>query len=343
MTSQLLIEMPAEGAARLITLSLLEEVSQYASATAADPRNSSRYAVAYRAAVRRLRACVALYADVLDDSVSRKTRRRLRALGNAAERLHRADVQVAWCARHIAVPEQLDPTGGFTHTRAAAWLSERVGRRRDRALRLLLRAQKDSRPLRRIAKRLGVYTTAVRLDSVPSSQSFAHMTSEQLIVNADALGSAMRTAQSAGSHAELRRAHQAAERLAYLLEPLRAYADIEEPSARIAALRAALGELEKAMMVGRAIVRGGRRVAAMDAQDRLGSAIWGSHAGLPTETSNGRPQVSGEDLQRGLLMLAQELHDEATRSFAALGVAWEESGGDAFVERITGLAGILQA
>lgn len=345
MTSQLLIEMPAEGAARLITLSLLEELSQYASAMVADPPNSSRYLIPYRAAVRRLRSCIVLYADALGSSIPRKAQRRLRALCDAAERLHRAEVQVAWCARHAAVPQQVDEVAVSSDgVRAAAWLSDRLGRRRDRALRLLLRAQADARPVRRIAKRLGVYTTAVRLDTVPTSHSFARMTSDQLIANADALGAAMRTARTAGSHTELRRALRSAEQLAYLLEPLRAYADIEEPSMRIVELRAALDQLDRAMVTGRAIMRGGRRVAALSAAEILRSAMWGpSEVAVPHDSNNGRAQPTAADLQRGLLVLAQALHDESARSFARLSHVWQESGGDAFIERVTAIAAELQA
>src|SRR3954471_12075738 len=92
-TSQLLVEMPAQSAARLLTLSLLEQLPQYAAALAsADPRQASRHAAGFRSIVRRLRASMALYHDALGDGVPRKARRRLRTLGDAAERLYRADV-----------------------------------------------------------------------------------------------------------------------------------------------------------------------------------------------------------------------------------------------------------
>jgi len=347
MTSQLLIEMPAEGAARLLTLSLLEQLSQYAAAAFGDPRNASRYADTYRAAVRRLRACLALYVDALGDSVPRKARRRLRQLVDTTERLHRIDAQLTWLGRHIPHPSQRAngiPLGDGA--RAAIWLHERLARRRERARRALQRAQSDARLLRRIAKRLGVYTTAVRLDTVPAQQSFARMTSDQLLVKADTLGAALRTAIGAGSHSDLRRARRAAEHLGYLLEPLLAYAGIEELSTQVGQLREALDQLEAKAFVGRAIIRGGRRAAASDAGDALQAAIWPAPEvmnPLPGAPPNGRVPASPAELQRGLMVLAESLHDEAVHAFDALIAAWQASGGDALIERITALASELQA
>jgi len=192
-SSQLLVDMPAQSAARLLTLSLLEQLPQNASVLASpDARDVSRYIAAYRSVVRRLRACLALYADAFGDGVPRKARRRLRAVSDAAERLYRADVQLAWCARHAPGPGHVETVGLLGDgARTSIWLGDRVGRRRDRAVRLLQRVQGDSRPLRRIAKRLGVYTTAVRLDAVTPQQSFARMTGEQLVATARALGAAI--------------------------------------------------------------------------------------------------------------------------------------------------------
>jgi hypothetical protein len=347
MTSQLLIQMPAEGAARLLTLSLLEQISQYASASGlGDPRQATRYAETYRASVRRLRSCMALYADALGDSVPRKARRRLRRLVDATERLHRADVQLAWVGRHVPSPGQREngaPLGEGART--AAWLYDRLARRRERARRVLERVQSDARPLRRIAKRLGIYTTAVRLDTVATQQSFARMTSDQLLAQSDALGAAIRTALSPGDHAELRRARRSAEHLGYLLDPLRAYADVEEPSMRVARLRAALDRLDDVRVIARAIVRAGSRIAAVHASEALRVAIWPPPDGTPppaTDAANGRASVPPAELQRGLLVLAESLHDEGTHAFDAVTAAWRESGSDAFIERITGIAIELQ-
>ena len=346
MTSQLLVEMPAEGAARLLTLSLLEQLPQHASATGLlGPQHASRYAAGYGATVRRLRASLALYADALGDGIPRKARRRLRALQQAAERLYRADVQLAWCARHAPAPGHAESAGMVGDgARASMWLCDRIARRRERARRLLQQAQSDSRALRRIAKRLGVYTTAVRLDSVTTQHSFARLTSDQIVAVAGTLAAAMKSVPAEGGEAALSDALRSAEHLVYLLDPLRAYADVEEPSKRLRHLLALLERLDHAAIVGRAIVRGGRRVAAVHSGEVLSAAIWPSSKMRSTENgdSNGRAPVSSVDLTAGLLVLAEALHDEIAHALHELETLWPPHALDQLLNDIDAVASRLR-
>jgi len=347
MSSQLLIEMPAQSAARLLTLSLLEQLPQYASAVAsADPRQVSRYIAAYRSVVRRLRACLTLYGDALGDEVARKARRRLRTVTDAAERLYRADVQLAWCARHAPAPGHVDAVGLLGDgARASIWLCDRVGRRRERAVRLMQQVKSDSRPLRRIEKRLAVYTTAVRLDAVAPQQSFARMTGDQLIATVGALCDAIRTAQADGAEAALRSALRCAERLTYLLDPIRVFADVEQSSEHLYQLRALLEGLDRSSIVGRAIVRGGRRVAAANTGELLYATIWPTPdaAALVSNATNGRAPIALSDLQRGLVVMAERLHDEVARALHELGAAWPSAAIDRLASDIAAIAGRLRA
>lgn len=343
MTSQLLVDMPAQSAARLLTLSLLEQLPQYAGALmSAEPRYASRHVAGYRSIVRRLRASMGLYDDALGDGVPRKTRRRLRTLSEAAERLYRADVQLAWCARHAPEPGHVAAVGVLGDgARASIWLCDRVARRRERALRLLRRVQSDTQPLRRIAKRLGVYTTAVRLDTVTTQHSFARMTGDQLIGIATTLGATMHAVRAESSEAALRNALRCTERLAYLLDPLRAYADVEEPIERLNQLRVLLERFDHSAIVARAIVRGGRRVAAEHAGDALYSAIWPRpDAPPPTATTPtyGPVPVTPADLQRGLLVMAEALHDEVARALLELESSWPPSAIDLLANDVVAIA-----
>jgi len=346
-TSQLLVEMPAQSAARLLTLSLLEQLPQYAAALAsADPRQASRHAAGFRSIVRRLRASMALYHDALGDGVPRKARRRLRILGDAAERLYRADVQLAWCARHTPEPGHVAGVGVLGDgARASIWLCDRVVRRRERALRMLVRVQSDTRPLRRIAKRLGVYTTAVRLDAVTTQHSFARLTSDRLTAVAASLGSAMQAVRATGSETGVRSALRSSERLAYLLDPLRAYADVEEPIERLGQLRSPLERLDQATIVARAIVRGGRRVAAAHAGDVLASLVWPRPDAPPNAiaTTNGHAPVAPADVHRGLLVLAEALHDEVALALQGLEASWPLAGVDQLTGDIVAIATRLRS
>ena len=339
--------MPAQSAARLVTLSLLEQLPQYATALASgDPRQASRHVAGYRSSFRRLRASMALYDDALGDGIPRKARRRLRMLSDAAERLYRADVQLSWCARHTPGVGHVASVGMLGDgARAGIWLCDRLARRRERALRVLLRVQSDTRPLRRIAKRLGVYTTAVRLDSLTTQHSFARLTSERLTAVASTLGSAMQAMRADGSEAAVRSALRFTERLAYLLDPLRAYADVEEPIARLSQLRAPVEHLDGAAIIARAIVRGGRRVAAAHAGDALASVIWPKPdaPASATAASNGHAPVTPADVHRGLLVLAEALHDEVALALHGLETSWPPSAVDQLASDVVAIATRLRS
>jgi hypothetical protein len=151
------------------------------------------------------------------------------------------------------------------------------------------------------------------------------MTSDQLIAIAAPLGAAMQAVRADSSEAALRIALRCTERLAYLLDPLRAYADVEEPIERLNRLRVLLERFDHSAIVARAIVRGGRRVAAENAGDALFSVIWpkpDAPSPAATTPTNGHVTVTPADLQRGLLVMAEALHDEVARALLELESSW---------------------
>src|SRR5262245_20232328 len=102
---QLLIEMPAETAVRLLVRSLLEQLTQAANAQSVEAETA---VTQWEQATRRLDACVALYAESLESSISGKGRRRIRGLARRSERAHRAQVHLAWLRRFlVSVPSDL--------------------------------------------------------------------------------------------------------------------------------------------------------------------------------------------------------------------------------------------
>ena len=213
-------------------------------------------------------------------------------------------------------------------------------------MRTVQRTQTETRPLRRIAKRLGVYTTTVRLDATPAQRSFARMTSDQLMASADALGAAMRTARGAAKSYESC-ASRCGPRstLAYLLEPLRAYADIEEPSTRVAELRAwarAAGSRGNGW-TGDSCAAGveWRRFTP----EKRCTPRSGRRARQPWLR---RPRTMVECLLRRWSFSAASSYwrrrctTSRMHAFDALTAVWQETGGDASIERITAIAAELQ-
>src|SRR5687768_16746999 len=240
--------MPAEGAARLLALSLLEQLS-LAETTAGDGAGSSSGRDdTYRNTLNRLRACLTLYGVALGESVSRKARARLRATAKAANALHRVERQLAWLSLRTqsgANPVESDngAVSGFAldpsvrpsdRTLAIRWLRERLTRRRQVAALALQEAKANARPLRRLAKKLSVYTTAIRLDDMELSSSFGVLTGRQLLGAVDALRPALARIDGMTARRTLRRIRRDADRVVYLLEPVRSSVAAAAPVAESA-------------------------------------------------------------------------------------------------------------
>lgn len=322
MTQQLLIEMPAEGAARLLTLSLLEQLMQ-GHAPESDPAKLSGPSSTFEGNLARLRGCMSIYSDALGDDIPRKARRHLRQLSDTVRRLRHADTQLGWITRYLyASVDRTDDssTSGTDGRIAARWLNERVVRRRRRSERVFDRMRAASRPLKRLAKRLGVYTTAVRIDEMPTQRSFAALTGTEIISEATRLGDAFSALRMANDPRAARRALVASVHVLYLIEPIRAYVDVEPLSKEVQALRAALQRLDDLAVVARVMIRGGRRIGALFASEQLRSTLWPSRrVDVPADVDT-LAQLSA--VQRGLVVMSTSLGNEMASASEMFSSTW---------------------
>jgi hypothetical protein len=323
--TQLLIDMPAEAGTRLLTLSLLEQLSLYTTGTAG-PGNAGNLARthAYRATVNRVRGSIALYADALGQSVPRKARRHLRAMSRCVNELQRCDVQLGWIAAAARARSSTNGNGVAGHEQmvdearplsqanlAAAWLGERLARQRARAELALKQLQDDSRPFRRLTKRLGAYTTAVRLDDSAPSLSFGQLTGRQLTTTARALRATLAELATGADVPETTRLRQLMDRVVYLLEPVSAASSVRHVLDRAHELRHTLDRLEDAVAIADALTDGGRRVGAMHMRNRLRAALLPSASHVPVD-----------EIAPGLVALAEMLREELARSVDAFRAEW---------------------
>jgi hypothetical protein len=323
MTQQLLIEMPAEGAARLLTLSLLEQLMQ-GPGPSSDPATPAGPSTTFEGMLARLRGCMSIYSDALGDDIPRKARRQLRQLSDTVRRLRQADTQLGWITRYLyASVDRTDDSSSATDGRIAArWLNERVVRRRRRAERAFDRARAASRPLKRLAKRLGVYTTAVRIDEMPTQRSFAALTGTEIVTVAARLSDAFAALRMANDPRAARRALTASGHVLYLIEPIRAYVDVEAISKEVQVLRSALQKLDDLAVVARIMIRGGRRIGSAFASEQLRSTLWPSRRVDAPADADTLTQLSA--VQRGLVVMAQSLGNDmaaASDSFASVWLA----------------------
>ena len=335
---QLLIEMQAEPAARLLVRSLVEQISQMATPLAdvsQEPPSTARLD-AWRMATHRLSASVVLYAEALTDSVPRKSCRRLQAWSRQAERRHRAELQLAWLRPYL-------PPSGETEAEAApgeeaavaAWLSRRVVRKQLAVGSSLQRTGRDAARLRELTRSLGVYTTALRLDDMPPPRSFASLTGRLLREDGELAFKSARDIRP-GDLKSARRAHDALRRIGYLLEPVRMHlTGASALSERLAELRASVEQLADLGAVANAMLRAGRRAGALYMTFQLRAQMFESPAsdGI-VEASDG--PLPERDHRHGLLDLAKNMNAEIVEAFERFGQAWSD-------DRINTLAADLDA
>jgi hypothetical protein len=110
------------------------------------------------------------------------------------------------------------PQGDWT---SAGWLRDRLARRRDTLIERFTALRENPKPFRRLAKRLGVYTTAIRLDRVNTSETFGELTARRLIDETQPLRAAVIGIRNGGDARALRRVDRSVAHLVHLLEPVR--------------------------------------------------------------------------------------------------------------------------
>jgi hypothetical protein len=265
---------------------------------------------------------MSIYSDALGDDIPRKARRQLRQLSDTVRRLRQADTQLGWITRYLyASVDRTDDSSSATDGRIAArWLNERVVGRRRRAERAFDRTRAASRPLKRLAKRLGVYTTAVRIDEMPTQRSFAALTGTQIVTAAARLSDAFAALRMANDPRAARRALTASVHVLYLIEPIRAYVDVEAISKEVQVLRSALQKLDDLAVVARIMIRGGRRIGAAFASEQLRSTLWPSRRVDAPADADTLTQLSA--VQRGIVVMAQSLGNDIAAASDSFALVW---------------------
>jgi hypothetical protein len=299
---QLLIEMPDEAAARLWIRSQLERASQLAcpATRPAEPDAPIPRPDDWRVTTNRLTTCVTLYSAAIAGSITRKGRRRLRELARESIRVQRAESQLAWLRR---VPqENAGP--------ATLWLIERLSRRQSELGISFKRASRDAAKLASLAKSLGVYTTAVKLDDMRQPKSFAELTQRLLQVEAARVSKLVHAIQPS-SNRSVRRALESTRRMGYLLEPVHMHLDDAAAlTNRIKQLQLDLEQLATLGTIANAIVRAGRRAGAQHMMSSLRVALYS------------RTDGDEADLRPELLSLAWRLRGELLPQFVRFANTW---------------------
>ncbi|HET8833974.1 MAG TPA: CHAD domain-containing protein [Gemmatimonadales bacterium] len=316
-----LLDLPAEEAARLIALALLDRTAE-AARRLLDPTDPTALHD-FRVATRRLRSCLQAYRPEIDGSVSRRLRRRLARLARDTTRSRDAEVHLAW---------ERDQAPALSERQRAGlrWHLERLEARRRRADRRLARhaARKFAGLEAGFRRRLERYRLRIERDPARRRHEAAAVLGSRIRKFAGDLECRLGAVRTMIDEAPAHRARIAAKRLRYLLEPIRSEVDGVEPLiGKLRELQDALGELHDSRTHRAALLRdlaraGREHERRLDASVRAGVA----HAPALDDADDPRP---------GLLALAERLEEREAEAFARLRADWLAGAADGFFEAVT--------
>jgi CHAD domain-containing protein/CYTH domain-containing protein len=316
-----LLDLPAEEAARLIALALLDRTAE-AAQRLLDPTDPTALHD-FRVATRRLRSGLQAYRPEIDGSVPGRLRRRLARLARATARSRDAEVQLAW-------EREQEPALTERQRAGLRWHLERLEARRRRAGRRLARhvARRFLRLESSLRDRLERYRLRIERDPARRRDEAAAVLGSRIRKFAGDLECRLGAVRTMVDEAPAHRARIAAKRLRYLLEPIRSELDGIEPLiGKLRELQDALGELRDSRTQRAALLRDLAK-AGREHDRRLEAAVraGGLEAAALDEEDDPRP---------GLLALAERLEEREAEAFARLRADWLAGAADGFFEDVT--------
>ena len=261
-----LLDLPAEEAARLIVLALLDRAAEAASRVPdpTDPMGLHDF----RVAIRRLRSGLQAYRPEIEASHSGRLRRRLARLSRVTGRSRDVEVHLAWERAQEEVLTERQRAG-------LRWHVERLEARRRRADRRLVRLvrRRFARLEERFRRRLETYRLRIERDPSRRRHEAAAVLGARIRKFAGDLEWRLGDVRGLRDQRAAHRARIAAKRLRYLLEPIRSEVDgVESLIARLQRLQDLLGELHDSQ-VQRASLAGELAAAGREHDRRLRAAV----------------------------------------------------------------------
>lgn len=310
LTAELLAK-PAPHAVRLIAVARLADVSaKYDKLWAGDEDHIRDL----RVALRRLRSWLRAYRPELDDTLRRKTRRRLRKLADVTNSARDAEVALEW----IGTQNDLSPR----ERAGARYMTERLQRELDAARAAMQKTLEADLPklLATLSDELGEYWLHNTLEEAQTPRDMSSVTRDVLQRHGERLARAIERIESKTDFEAAHRARIAAKRLRYLLETLNGDTDAAAMIARLRSLQDMLGVVHDSHRVADRLVR---EVGERAAQDARLAAL--ASMGLKKAKESEAPDAPAfAKIRPGIVALAQRAHAREQKAFGLFKRRWRK-------------------
>lgn len=264
-----------------------------------------------RVALRRLRSWLRAYEPELDDTLRRKTRRRLRRLVRSTDAARDLEVWAKWVEARADLPAR---------ARAGRqYLIDRFARERDQALqRATSRLERDLPALlETLENELSNYSLRVPIDGDVAQHTMAVTTAGLVRSHHAQFARRFSRIESAASIEPAHRARIAAKRLRYLLETLDTFPTALESAAQLSKLQDLLGASHDMRLLVDRIVAEITEIGTAEVAYRAAKALGIDGAKAPN------PALAR--VRPGLLALASHARQEADEAFEQARVTWDAS------------------
>jgi len=322
-----LLGKPAPHAVRLIAVARLAEVSStYERLWAGDEEDVHDL----RVALRRLRSWLRAFRPELDDTLRRKSRRRLSGLATVTGSARDAEVALEWIASQTDLTPRERP--------GARYITERLQRDLEAARRTVRDALEGDLPklLTSLSGQLGTYWQRQSLEEPSAPNDMLTVTRDVLQQHAERFAKAIERIESPTDVVAAHRARIAAKRLRYLLETLNGDSDTAAIVARLTELQEVLGVVHDSHRVAARLVREIGECAARDARRTALAALE-----LGAEEDDEMPPFAR--IKPGLMGLARRAHRGERKAFSTFQRRWRKRQVESAVAEISAIAEALEA
>jgi CHAD domain-containing protein len=322
LTAELLAK-PAAHAVRVIALARLAAVRENYDRFAADDTQDLHD---LRVALRRLRSWLRAFRPDMRDTVSGKTRRRLKALAAATNAARDAEVALQWIAAQDGMPSR---------TRSGCRsITDSLERERDAAMRSVRDTLDRDLPrlVRKLTTQLEFYWERRTLDASASPRLMAPVVADALRDHQEQLASTLARIASPDDADEVHLARIAAKRLRYLLESLDEQPDTADVLEQLRAMQRQLGEIRDVRRLAARLVSEIGDRAARDARHRVLARL-----GIGDKAARDRPSFSS--LRSGLVELERRARVAEDAAFAAFRKQWSKRNAAALFDAVETISG----